>query len=273
MIPFGGTVEGELFHGKVLAGGVDTQTVDQNGVRHMSARYMLEGVDNAGEPCHIYIDNNGWFVGHHESGYSGFRYDITDVVEIGGRNVVAVRVDATLAEGWFYEGAGIYRHAWLVKHDPLHVPEYGVAVRTEMLTGEDRFGWTKAHVVVATDVANGSAAPAGGMLSTRVIGPDGKAAGEADAVPFTLTGRETQTLAQAVVVDKPRVWSPDAPNLYTLVTVISRGGKAVDSVATTFGIRTVVFDRDSGFFINGAHLKIIAGKKPLCLHMVEASKK
>jgi hypothetical protein len=63
MIPFGGTVEGELFHGRVLPGGVDTQTVDQNGVRHMSARYMLEGVDNAGEPCHIYIDNNGWFVG------------------------------------------------------------------------------------------------------------------------------------------------------------------------------------------------------------------
>jgi hypothetical protein len=63
MIPFGGTVEGELFHGRVLPGGVDTQTVDQNGVRHMSARYMLEGVDNTREPCRIYIDNNGWFVG------------------------------------------------------------------------------------------------------------------------------------------------------------------------------------------------------------------
>lgn len=63
MIPFGGTVEGEIFHGRVLPGGVDTQTVDQNGVRHMSARYMLEGVDSSGEPCRIYIDNNGWFTG------------------------------------------------------------------------------------------------------------------------------------------------------------------------------------------------------------------
>jgi hypothetical protein len=63
MIPFGGTVAGELFNGRVLSGGVDTQTVDQNGVRHMSARYMLEGVDKNGEPCKIYIDNNGWFVG------------------------------------------------------------------------------------------------------------------------------------------------------------------------------------------------------------------
>jgi hypothetical protein len=63
MIPFGGTVEGEIFKGRVLSGGVDTQTVDQNGVRHMSARYMLEGVDNTGEQCRIYIDNNGWFSG------------------------------------------------------------------------------------------------------------------------------------------------------------------------------------------------------------------
>lgn len=63
MIPFDGTVKGELFNGRVLPGGVDTQTVDQNGVRHMSARYMLEGVDKNGEQCRIYIDNNGWFPG------------------------------------------------------------------------------------------------------------------------------------------------------------------------------------------------------------------
>lgn len=63
MIPFGGKVSGELFNGRVLPGGVDTQTVDRNGVRHMSARYMLEGTDNAGEPCRIYVDNNGWFTG------------------------------------------------------------------------------------------------------------------------------------------------------------------------------------------------------------------
>ena len=61
MIPFSGTVTGELFNGRVLPGGVDTQTVNQNGVRHMSARYMLEGFDSNGESCHIYIDNCGWF--------------------------------------------------------------------------------------------------------------------------------------------------------------------------------------------------------------------
>lgn len=63
MIPFNGTVTGELFQGRILPGGVDVQTVDRNGVRHMSARYMLEGTDKSGRPCRIYVDNNGWFSG------------------------------------------------------------------------------------------------------------------------------------------------------------------------------------------------------------------
>ena len=64
---------------------------------------------------------NGFRMGRHESGYTSFRYDVTDVLEYGGKNVVVVRVDATDWEGWWYEGAGIYRHVWLVKTDPLHV--------------------------------------------------------------------------------------------------------------------------------------------------------
>ena len=61
MIPFWGTVSGEIFNGKILPGGVDTQVVDCNGIKHMSARYMLEGEDNTGESCKIYIENNGAF--------------------------------------------------------------------------------------------------------------------------------------------------------------------------------------------------------------------
>lgn len=61
MIPFSGTVSGELFSGRILPGGTDVQTVDANGVRHMFARYMLEGEDNTGTKCRIYVDNQGWF--------------------------------------------------------------------------------------------------------------------------------------------------------------------------------------------------------------------
>ena len=81
-----------------------------------SRRIWLE-LDGVYRDSTVFV--NGWAVGRHESGYSSARYDITDVVECGGDNVVAVRVDATQAEGWFYEGAGIYRHTWLVKTGPL----------------------------------------------------------------------------------------------------------------------------------------------------------
>ena len=64
MIPFTGTVSGELLTGRVLPVGVDTQVLNQNGVRHMSARYMLDCVDKDGDPCRVYIENNGWFESH-----------------------------------------------------------------------------------------------------------------------------------------------------------------------------------------------------------------
>lgn len=229
-----------------------------------SGRRFVVKFDGVFRDCVVWV--NGHFVGRNFSGYTGFSFDVTDYLLYDRKNVIVVRVDASQYEGWFYEGAGIYRHAWLVKHDPLHVPEHGVAVRTEFLTGEDRFGWTSANVTLSTEVRNGSAAPAGGMLSALVIGPDGKGAGEADAVPFTLGARETQTIRQAVVVRKPLVWSPETPNLYTLVTLVRRAGRVIDSVATTFGIRTVVFDADSGFFVNGTHVKI----RGVCCHQDHA---
>src|SRR5208283_5658785 len=88
-------------------------------------RLWLE-FDGAFRDSRVYV--NGFFVGHHESGYSSFRYDITDVANCGGRNAVAVRVDATQFEGWFYEGAGIYRHVWLAKTGRLAVAPEGIFV-------------------------------------------------------------------------------------------------------------------------------------------------
>ena len=80
--------------------------------------------DGVYRDCTVFV--NGWFVAHNESGYSGFRCDITDLVRVGGSNTVAVRVDASKAEGWFYEGAGVYRHVWLVTTAPLAVAPDGV---------------------------------------------------------------------------------------------------------------------------------------------------
>ena len=75
---------------------------------------------------------NGFYLGHEQSGYVGFEYDITDYLNYGGNNVITVRADAAIEEGWFYEGAGIYRHVWLNKTNPLHISPYGIFASSEM---------------------------------------------------------------------------------------------------------------------------------------------
>jgi beta-galactosidase len=99
-----------------------------------------------------------------------------------------------------------------------------------------------------------------------VVAPDGSAAGEAPPVPFTVGPGGEVTLTQAIDVPKPRLWSPDTPELYSLVSVVRREGAAVDSVATTFGIRTVAFDKDSGFILNGRRVPV----KGVCCHQDHA---
>src|SRR5205814_5599376 len=84
----------------------------------------------------VYRDSIVWINGHYlgaeTSGYIGFARNISELLNYGGENVIVVRVDATLEEGWFYEGAGIYRHVWLNKTSPLHVAADGTFVTTEV---------------------------------------------------------------------------------------------------------------------------------------------
>ncbi len=190
---------------------------------------------------------NGWQVGRHESGYSGFRYDITDLVNYGGKNVVAVRVDATQAEGWFYEGAGIYRHVWLVKTAPVAIAPDGVFVfsrfRNNVPTGP-------ADLSLQVEVLNSQAVAADAVVLCSVLAPDGKLLAEVRQ-PTRISGLTTAMVEQVVRVDMPVLWSPETPKLYKLVTTVAVGAKNVDRIETTFGIRTVAFDVEKGFLLNG----------------------
>ena len=90
---------------------------------------------------------NGFYIGQHRGGYDPFRFDVTDFIIPGAPNVLLVRVEATQSDGWFYEGAGIYRHTWLVKTAPVHVKQWGTFVRSTMQAGS-------AQVKIRTEVAN-----------------------------------------------------------------------------------------------------------------------
>ncbi|HUP02982.1 MAG TPA: beta-galactosidase GalA [Bryobacteraceae bacterium] len=202
---------------------------------------------------------NGFYIGRHIGGYDPFSFDVTDFASPGGRNVLVVRVNATESDGWFYEGAGIYRHVWLVKTHPVHVKKWGTFVRSQVAGGA-------ATLKVRTELENHGRAASHARVTSTVLDPSGKVVGKATALPVSIPELGEQELEQQVVVRSPALWSLEKRNLYKLVTEVEAGGAAVDRYETTFGIRTCAFDAQRGFFLNGQSVKL----KGTCNHQDHA---
>src|SRR5271157_5141711 len=202
---------------------------------------------------------NGFYLGRHSGGYDPFSLDVTDFATPGGRNVLLVRVDATSSDGWFYEGAGIYRHVWLVKTHPVHVKRWGTFVRTRVRPGE-------ATVLIQTEVDNHGKGAQSTRVTSTILDPSGKAVGKAATAPASNPEWGEQTYQQEIVVNQPALWSLEERNLYKLVTEVEASGEVVDRYETPFGIRTVSFDAEKGFFLNGKSVKL----KGTCNHQDHA---
>src|SRR5208282_1972780 len=207
-------------------------------------RIWLE-FDGVYRDCIVFL--NGYRIGRHESGYSSFRYDITDVANCGGENVLAVRVDASKFEGWFYEGAGIYRHVWLEKTAPLAIAPDGIFVFGKFANNIPE---GPAEIHVETELSNSQSAPAEAKVRWEILGPDGKVAATTDKTA-PANAWDKITVQQTAKISSPVLWSPESPKLYRLVTTVESGGQIVDRKETEFGLRTFAFDADKGFFLNG----------------------
>ena len=202
---------------------------------------------------------NGFYIGRHSGGYDPFSFDLTDFANAGGRNVLLIRVDATESDGWFYEGAGIYRHVWLVKTNPVHVPRWGTFVKADIQSGS-------AGLAIRTEVVNrGKDAQNVRVLST-VLSPSGETVGRAPSSPAKIANGGDHTYEQKIDVKQPRLWSLEERNLYKLVTELQSESGAVDRYETHFGIRSVAFDADKGFLLNGKTVKL----KGTCNHQDHA---
>ena len=193
---------------------------------------------------------NGIYAGNNQSGYLGMNYDITDFLNFRSVNVIVVRVDATQYEGWFYEGAGIYRHVWLNQSSKLHLADDGLFVSTLMQPG-------KTLVNVQAEIENNGLNATGSTLQSYILNRNGQriATGIEQPVP-TLEPLARQAVRQQVSVTNPHLWSVDDPYLYRLVTLVRQGGKIVDSTNTRFGIRTIEMNALNGLLLNGKPLKI-----------------
>ena len=194
---------------------------------------------------------NGFYLGHEPSGYATHTYDITEYLNYGEDNLITGRADATLEEGWFYEGAGIYRHVWLNKVAPVHVAPFGTFIYSTLEAPFD-----KALLTIETTVENSGLKGGDYRLRHILRDAEGKEVGRCEASGKALLPKERQLTTGQLQLDNPNLWSTDAPYLYTLLTEVYQEDKLVDTYTTVTGIRHVAFDADRGFFLNGRPLKL-----------------
>lgn len=199
---------------------------------------------------------NDFLIGSERSGYRQIVYDITDVANYGGENVLSVRVDATGSEGWFYEGGGIYRHAWLLKTEENHIDD--IYVHANLLDSDCHMATVSVQAFLAL-----AKVPAGGedsyLLEADFLDAEGKPVFAAQKKEVTSVQEEFHFL-----LNNAKLWDTEHPYLYRMIVRLIRraDGEKLDAYETTFGVRKIEFDAEKGFLLNGKQVKI----KGVCCH-------
>jgi beta-galactosidase len=203
--------------------------------------------DGAMSRSKVYL--NGVYIGEWPYGYSSFSFELTKHIQFGKENVLSVRLENKEESSRWYPGAGIYRNVRLVKTAPTRVAHWGTNITTPVVTSQ------KGEVTIKTEI-DGNAAV---RLVTEIYDAKGKIVGTSST---NKNSDLNTTIEQTIKVSKPNLWSPETPNLYTAVSKVFVGKIQKDEYKTTFGFRTIRFDKDKGFFLNGKYTKF----KGVCLH-------
>ncbi len=260
--------------------------------KHFTAPESWKGktviVEFDGVYCNSEVWINGQFLGRRPYGYSSFEYDLTPFLKFASNvkkvteekksnddensdegkkvepkfdgdpadNVISVRVDhSRLPDSRWYTGSGIYRHVRVRVVNSVRFPTGGVFVTTPDVNGD------AATIHIETTAENSTADKKSYLLQSEIVTPDGKTIA-LRALGGSVTPKSRHAITQDVKIAKPALWSPDSPALYKLKTKLIVANEAVDEVVTTFGVRSLRFDADKGFFLNGKSMKL----KGVCLH-------
>lgn len=227
-----------------------------------AGRRIFLDVDGAMAYSAVWL--NGRFVGGWPYGYTSYRLDLTPYVNFGGANVLAVRLDNPDDSSRWYPGSGLYRNVWLVKTAPVHVAQWGTYVTTPIISAEEAV--VKVNVVVQNTTTDKVAI----ALTTAIheLGADDaiaeKPVATSDRVDLEMDpSRDTEAMRTHLLrVRSPRLWDLASPHRYVAVTTVEQGGMVIDRVETRFGIRTIRYDANEGFFLNGRKVQF----QGVCMH-------
>ena len=205
--------------------------------------------DGAMSEAEVYV--NGQKVCEWPYGYNAFHCDITPYLRAGD-NLLSVRLENRPQSSRWYPGAGLFRNVHLIRSARTHVPVWGVDVRTPYVTE------AMAAVNLQTEVANAL----GRHITLRTTLIEQQTGAVADSLVSEYDVRHNLPLEQNFTLSRPTLWSPENPALYTAQTIVLADGVAVDTVATTFGVRSIQILPNVGFLLNGKVRKF----QGVCLH-------
>ncbi len=219
----------------------------------MAGKQISLDFDGVFENSYVYL--NGQLVGNHPYGYTGYSYDITDLVHADGHtpNVLAVVVQNQEPSSRWYSGSGITRHVHLTVANALHIARWGTTVTTPELG--TTIGSHYATVHVATQVANDSGQASTVDLHYVIRDASGHAVAQATTPGVAVPSDGTATSAD-IRLANPHLWSTTDPYLYTVQTTVTGSGAQLDSATATFGVRWLVFSPTQGVMLNGQPLKL-----------------
>ncbi len=235
-----------------------SQGYKKRGKAWYSKRFRLDEDDKKkqiliefeGISSHATVYLNGSVIGRNFCGYNSFVVDGTDMALYGEQiNDLVVFVDATAIEGWWYEGAGIYRHVNLYKKNKLHITHWGVFVHPEKKTADV---W---DAITDTTIENSSYTDKSFRLKTYILDNNDNIVGKAET-DCSVNGGSTVTINQSILTYSPLLWDIDSPNLYKMISELYENNTLIDSQTNNFGFRTISIDADTGFLLNGRHVPI-----------------
>ncbi len=211
----------------------------------------FEGIYRNGE---LFV--NGISLGMRPNGYISCQYDLSPYLKFGGKNTLAVRVDhSESADSRWYTGSGIYRNVYLLEKDPVHLDLWGVYYTTKRLNDN------KSSVHVQTTVKNTTDHQVSLTIVQELFDKEMKSNAKFSG-KLIVTAGNTAVANQDMMVSQPHLWSVDAPYLYRLITSVYQNGKLIDQSSGSVGVRTLGFDANKGFSLNGISMKV----KGVCMH-------
>jgi beta-galactosidase len=227
-------------------------------VRHREGQTVRLRFDGVFRDCSVFL--NGHLAGQNQSGYVPFECDLTPLLEADKPNQLAVRVDASGKEGWFYEGAGIYRPVELVVSGTSQLVTNGLRVVPR--PADERL--TKpVPVALSAECLNANRTAVEATVTFRVRG---HGFDRSVATTLTLPPARSVSAKAEITIDDPHAWSCETPNLYDVTAMLTLDGEAHDEQHARTGLRTIRFEADRGFFPNGEPLKL----KGVCCHQDHA---